>query len=30
MPLHRFLLKNTKNATVNNWTVIIKDFQFEI
>ena len=27
MLLHRFLLKNTKNATVNNWAVSIEDYQ---
>ena len=27
MPLHRFLLKNTKNMTVNNWAVSIEDYQ---
>ena len=29
MPLHWFLLKNTKNATVNNWTVSIEDYQLK-
>ena len=29
MPLRRFLLKNTKNATVNNWAVSIEDYQLK-
>ena len=29
MPLHRFLLKNTKNTTVNNWAVSIEDYQLK-
>ena len=29
MPLRRFLLKNTKNTTVNNWAVSIKDYQLK-
>ena len=29
MPLRRFLLKNTKNATVNNWAVGIEDYQLK-
>ena len=29
MPLHRFLLKNTKNAMVNNWAVSIEDYQLK-
>ena len=29
MPLHRFLLKNTKKATVNNWAVSIEDYQLK-
>ena len=28
-PLRRFLLKNTKNATVNNWAVSIEDYQLK-
>ena len=29
MPLCRFLLKNTKNAMVNNWAVSIEDYQLK-
>ena len=29
MPLHQFLLKNTKNATVNNWAMSIEDYQLK-
>ena len=29
MPLRRFLLKNTKNTTVNNWAVSIEDYQLK-
>ena len=29
MPLRRFLLKNTKNAMVNNWAVSIEDYQLK-
>ena len=29
MPLCRFLLKNTKNTTVNNWAVSIEDYQLK-
>ena len=29
MPLHQFLLKNTKNTTVNNWAVSIEDYQLK-
>ena len=29
MPLHQFLLKNTKNAMVNNWAVSIEDYQLK-
>ena len=29
MPLRQFLLKNTKNATVNNWAVSIEDYQLK-
>ena len=29
MPLHRFPLKNTKNAMVNNLAVSIKDYQLK-
>ena len=29
MPLHQFLLKNTKNVTVNNWAVSIEDYQLK-
>ena len=29
MPLRSFLLKNTKNATVNNWAVSIEDYQLK-
>ena len=29
MPLRRFLLKNTKNVTVNNWAVSIEDYQLK-
>ena len=29
MPLHRFLLKNTKNTTVNNWAMSIEDYQLK-
>ena len=29
MPLRKFLLKNTKNATVNNWAVAIEDYNLK-
>ena len=29
MPLRQFLLKNTKNTTVNNWAVSIEDYQLK-
>ena len=29
MPLRRFLLKNTKNMTVNNWAMSIEDYQLK-
>ena len=29
MPLRRFLMKNTKNATVNNWAVAIEDYNLK-
>ena len=29
MPLHKFLMKNTKNATVNNWAVAIEDYNLK-
>ena len=29
IPLHRYLQKNTKNATVNNWAVSIEDYQLK-
>ena len=29
MPLRRFLLKNTKNTTVNNWAVSKEDYQLK-
>ena len=29
MPLRKFLMKNTKNATVNNWAVAIEDYNLK-